>query len=187
MRPDARLWALLLAALAALAAIAGGCGDDDDDAGSTASADSYVSDMCTAISDMGTVISDGQDEIGQATDATPEEARDLLVSFFEDAGAAVESARGAIDDAGVPDVEDGEQVAGAISSAFAEMQTILEDGVSEAQELSTESIAEFNAAAQELGSTVETSGEQINESLQEVGDNEELSAAAQDSEACQGI
>jgi hypothetical protein len=182
---------LLLAALAAvaIAAVAIGCGgDDDEDGGETVSAESYVDAVCGSMSEMIAVVQQQQADLArEVQQATPAEGRDLLIAFLDESTAAAESARSGIEDAGVPDVEGGDEVAEALTSAFGELQTTFEDARSETETISTESEAAFDAEADEIGTTVRTAGDQIGESLASVGENEELEAAAEESEACQAL
>lgn len=181
-------WGLSLVAIAALGVVAAGCGGDDDDGGDeTVSAETYVGEVCTAMAQMIGVVQEGQTELSDVQQATPEEGRDLLVEFLGDAAAAVESARGAIEDAGAPDVEGGEEVQTGINSALGDLQTTFEDALASAEDISTESEQAFQSEAQQIATTVQESSTEISTSLGEVGENEELSEAADQVEACQEL
>lgn len=188
MRSKMRItWLVAVAAGAiAIGLIAGGCGGDDD-GDETVSAETYVGEVCTAMSDMIGVVQEGQAELSDVQQATPEEGRDLLVEFLGDAAAAVEAARTQIEDTGAPDVEGGEEVDEAITTALGDLQTTFEDALSSAEDISVESPQTFQAEAQEIASTVQESSDAISESLSEVGENQELSDAAEQVEACQEL
>jgi hypothetical protein len=177
---------LVAAGLMASVSIAAGCGDDDD-GGDTVSAETYVGGVCTAMSDMIGVVQEGREELADVEQATPEQGRDLMVGFLGDAAGAVESARTAIEDVGTPDVEGGEEVHTAITGALGDLQTTFEDALASAEDISTESEEAFQTEAQELASTIQESSDQISESLGEVGENQELSDAADQVEACQEL
>lgn len=189
MRTTARVLGLaaIVAALLALAAVAAGCGDDDDDGGETVSAETYVGEVCTAMSEMIGVVTAGQQDLANIQQATPEEGRDLLVGFLGDAAGAVEGARTAIEDAGTPDVDGGEEVHTAITTALGDLQTTFEDALASAEDISTESEQAFQTEAQEIATTVQESSDAISESLGEVGENQELEEAAESVEECQDL
>lgn len=177
-------------ALAAVAALAIGCGDDDDDSGDsgeTATADSYVSAVCTAFSDLGQVLTEGQAELAQLSTASPEEGKDALVGFIGDAVGAVESARGEIEGAGVPDVEGGDEVASTLNTALTDLQTTFEEAQASAEDLTVDSPQAFASEAQEIGTAVTEATGEIGAGLQEIGTNEELETAAAEAEACQSV
>ncbi|HSI81284.1 MAG TPA: hypothetical protein VK919_11615 [Solirubrobacterales bacterium] len=183
--------------MAVLAALLGalviGCGGDDGDdggGGETVSAEDYVNDVCSGMSELTTTITSGQEEFQQALQGSldsPEEGRDVLVSFLGDAADAAGEAHSAVEEAGVPDVDGGEEVADAITTAIGDMQGAFEQARGDAESMSTESAGEFASDAQEIATAVQASSQQIQESLQAVGENEELEAAAEDAEACQQL
>lgn len=181
------LWGAL--AVAAVAALAVGCGGDDGDdggGGGDVSAADYVNDVCASLSDLGSAIEEGQGEL-QGALTTPEEGRRVIIDFLDGAAASAEGALSSIEGAGVPDVEDGQQAADAIAAAIDETQRTFEDARSEAEDISTGSEAAFATDAQEIAGAIEESSEQIQESLTEVGDHEELADAAEDADACQEL
>ena len=187
MKSTVRNTGLVAVVVIAVAAIVVGCGGDDDDGGETVSAETYVGEVCTAMSEMIGVVQEGQQELSEVAQATPEEGRDLLVGFLGDAAGAVESARTAIEDTGAPDVEGGEDVQTAITTALGDLQATFEDALTSAEDISTESEQAFQTEAQEIATTVQGSSEEISASLGEVGENEELSEAAEQAEACQEL
>jgi hypothetical protein len=168
-----------------LVALIPGCGGDDDDG--TVSAETYVTEVCTSISELTTVVEEGEAELDEEALATPEEGRDALVGFLGGAATAAEDAHASIEDAGTPDVDDGEQAADAISDAIRDLQTIFEDAQDDAEDMATDAPAAFAADAQEIAASLQESGQRVQESLAAVEENEELGAAAEDVEACQQL
>jgi hypothetical protein len=174
----------LVALAAALAAALVGCGGDDDGGGGggTTSAETFVSQVCTSVSEFDSVVEEGQAELEQVTD--PEKGRDLLVGLLGDAAAAAERTRTDIEAVGAPDVDGGDEAADAISTALSELQATLQDAQTEAEGIATGSAVGFITDAQEISRRLQQSGQEIQESLEAVGENEELDAAADEVEAC---
>ena len=190
------------AALGALGAILAvlviGCGGGDDGGddggggggGEGASAEQYVDDVCSGLNELTTTVEDGQAELQQALTGavtSPEEGRDVLVDFLADAADAADDARVAVEDAGVPDVDGGEDVADAINTAVADMQQAFAQARDDAEGMSVASPGEFATDAEGIANAVRESSGAIQDSLEAVGENAELEAAAEDSEDCQEL
>ncbi len=106
----------LLAVLAGLFIAA--CGGDDDDGGGSADVGDYASDICTAFTDWTQAIQDRQTELqeGLQPGASPQEGKDALQGFLDDAVAASDQLVEDVDAAGTPDTENGEDAADALQS-----------------------------------------------------------------------
>jgi hypothetical protein len=181
-------WIVVALAAAAVGVFAIGCGGDDDGGGDeTVSADEYVSDVCTAITGMVDVLQGGQTELQNALSSDPAEGKDLLVGFLNDSADTLETTREDLEAAGVPDVESGEEIAEAIPAAFGDLQASIEDAAAQAEDVSTDSPAEFIEQVEAVGKTVQEAGTQVGESLNELATSEELEAAAEEAEACQQL
>lgn len=181
----------VLLALAAVALAVGltACGGDDGDGEDTVSAETYVDTVCSSFTELGSVIESGQADLEEALsgESSPEQGRDLLVGFLTDAATAAEAARSSIADAGVPDVDNGSEVADALNGALTDLQAAMDDARASAEDISTDSPAAFAADAQEIATAAQESSQQIGESLSTVGENEELDTAAEDAESCQQL
>ena len=173
--------------LVGLVAIAGCGGDDDGGSDDTVSADEYVSSVCLAINDMAGVLEGSQTELQDALSGDPEQGKDLLVGFLSDAADTVGGVREDLEAAGVPDVDSGEEIADALPAAFGELETVMADAATEAEDIPTDDPAAFAEAAQGVGSTIQEAGTQIGESLDELATSEELETAAAESEDCQSL
>ncbi len=174
-------------ALAAGAVLASGviaaCGGDE------VSPDEYVGSLCTAFGDFQSTLAEGQATVQQAAAGglDPEAGKEQLSSFFSEAAAASEEAANEVEEAGTPDVENGEQIAEAIGAAFGGITQALEQAQTEIEALPTESEESFATAAQNLATNLQDSVGQVGEGLEQVAQSPELEQAAEENEACQEL
>jgi hypothetical protein len=182
---------LALAAVLCIAVLGiAACGDDDDDDASTETVDAqtYTGTVCTTIGDWVTAIQAGAQETTQLPqDATAEQGKEAITGFIDDSLAETTTARDALADAGVPDVEGGEEVADALVSVFDDAVGIFEQASADADALPTDSDQAFEQAATELGDTTEQSLREAGAALDELQASEELRTAAQDSPECEQL
>ena len=172
-------------ALLAATALIGACGGDDD--GDSVSADAYAKDICTATGDWVSGIqglaTDLQGSLPQG--ASPQEGKQALEQFLGDALDRTETYVTAVEDAGVPDVEGGEDAANEIQDAVGEARSIIAEARDNAADLPTDSEQAFSREADELGNSTRDSLSAVGDAI---GDPpEELSKAFQDEEACSQI
>jgi hypothetical protein len=175
---------LLFAVLAALFIAA--CGDDDDGGGSAEVGD-YASDICTAFTDWTQAIQDRQTELqeGLQPGASPQEGKDALQGFLDDAVAASDQLVDDVDAAGTPDTENGEEAAEALQSAAEGARDQLSEAQENVADLPTDSPAAFGEAADKFGNDVRSALEGVGDGLQDI-DTPELDEAIDDEAACQG-
>jgi hypothetical protein len=176
---------LLLALLAALFVAA--CGDDDDDGGGSADVGEYASDICTAFTDWTQAIQDRQTELqeGLQPGASPEEGKEALQGFLDDAVSASEQLVEDVDAAGVPDTENGEDAAEALQGAAEGARDQLAEAQENVGDLPTDSPQAFGEAADQFGNDVRSALEGVGDGLQDI-DTPELDEAIDEEEACQG-
>ena len=174
----------ILGALAVSAGSIAACGGED-----TVSADEYVGSLCSAAGGFTITVVEGQTALQEAAsgDATPEEGKEQLSSFFDEAATAGEEAASQIEDAGVPDVENGEEIADALSAAFDEVAAALSGAQEDVESLPTDSDESFRSAAEELGSSFEEQVSSIGDGLSELGESSELESAAESNEECTSL
>jgi hypothetical protein len=181
-----RLTAAAMALVLSIAILAG-CGDDDDTT-DTVDAETYAGDVCSAIGGwLESILSGAQEATQLPPGTTPQEGKDFLVGFIDDALAETTATRDALEQAGVPDVEGGEETADALVSTFEEAVAVFEDASAETEALPTDSPQAFDEAATELGTTTQESLSQAGSALQELETSEELGTAAQDAPECQEL
>jgi hypothetical protein len=169
-----------VALTASLALLAGACGGGDGGA----DPESYAADICSAVGDWVTAIQEGAGEIQPTED--PQGGIDALQSFLDDAVAETEDLISAVDDAGAPDVDGGEEFADDLKAAFEEAKTVLEDARDQAADLPTDDPAAFTEAASELGTSVQEALGAVGGELTEP-DSEELTTAFEETEECSAI
>lgn len=176
---------LLFAVLAALFIAA--CGDDDDDGGGSADVGDYASDICTAFTDWTQAIQDRQTELqeGLQPGASPEEGKDALQGFLDDAVSASDQLVEDVEAAGTPDTDNGEEAADALQAAAEGARDQLAEAQENVADLPTDSPQAFGQAADEFGNDVRSALEGVGDGLQDI-DTPELDEAIDKEEACQG-
>ena len=154
----------------------------------TVSAEEYVAAVCTEITGWVEEVQARSEQVGQdvVTETTLEGQRDVLAEFFDDVVALTDDHLAGMRDAGVPDVEDGEEIAETLVGVFEDARVVLADASERADELPTDDAAAFTAVVEELGSGVQTALEGIGSSVTGL-DSPELVAAAEDEPACAAL
>lgn len=114
----------------------------------------------------------------------PEDLKESFVSFLEEIKELYDSARTEVEEAGVPDVEGGEEFAQELSDVFQQGSNELENSIEEAQALPTDSPEEFAAAAQELGTGLQDVGTELAADFDDIETPDELQEAFEDEEGC---
>ena len=101
------------------------CGGDDK-----VSASDFASDVCTAVGDwMREIQESGEGIEGQIDGAGADLGRikDVIVGFLDDGVDATETVISEVDEAGVPEGDDGEEIADRIQEAFEEVKAAFEE------------------------------------------------------------
>ena len=192
--PASRIAALGLTLLLAGGLVA--CGGDDgggeEDAGGdggsaeTVSAEAYASDVCGAMQDWITGIQEGTQDLGSGLAAGDAEGgKQVLSDLFAQMSSSTSELVTAVDEAGVPDVEGGEEAADKLVAAFEDIQGILEDAQADAEALSTDP-QEFQQGATELGTTLQEALTSVGDSLEDQT-SDELKEAFEAEEACSSV
>lgn len=161
-----------------------GCGGDGD-GGETVGAETYASGICGALNDWQSAIQARSSSLteGLSEDTTPEQGKELLGSFLDDVIGETETMISAVDDAGVPDVENGEEISEALNNAFDDALAALEDARGQVDDLPTDSGESFQTAASSLGGSISTSLGEIGGQIQDI-DAPGLEAAFSEDEDC---
>ncbi|HEX2057477.1 MAG TPA: hypothetical protein VHI71_03830 [Actinomycetota bacterium] len=188
-----------IAALGLTVLLAGGlaaCGGDDeggggDDAGGnggsseTVSASAYAADVCSAMQDWMQGIQDRTAEIAGNAQPGADEGKDLLVDMMSEMSAQTGELVSAVEDAGVPDVENGEEAADALVAALEETQDILEKTKEDIEDLPSDPQA-FQEGAAQLGPTLQEALSKVGSSLEDLA-AEDLTTAFDEEESCAEI
>ena len=185
------------AALGLTLLLAGGlvaCGGDDDggdDGGGggsseTVSAEAYAADVCGAMQDWITGIQEKTQDLGSGITGNDAEAgKQLLVDLLSEMSSSTGELVTAVEQAGVPDVDGGEEAADSLVSAFEEVQEILEGAEADVEALSSDP-QEFQQGAAELGPTIQEALTSVGTSLEEP-ESEELKEAFEKEETCNAV
>lgn len=173
-----------VAGVALVSTVVGGlvaCGGSD-----TVSARDYATDVCGAVKQYTDSIQDRVSEIQSNAPENPEEGKEVLTTFMDDMISDTDTLISDVEEAGVPDVDDGEQIADEVQSALEQVKSILEDARSQIDDLPTDDPQAFAEGTQELGTSLQESGEEVQSGLEGL-QSAELEEASQDIEACQEI
>lgn len=192
--PASRIAALGLTLLLAGGLVA--CGGDDEDGGGggdggggsseTVSAEAYAADVCGAMQDWITGIQERTQELGSGlSEGDAEAGKQFLVDLLSEMSSSTGELVSAVEDAGVPDVEGGEEAADSLVSAFEEVQEILEGAEADVEALSSDP-QEFQQGAAELGPTIQQALTSVGESLEEP-ESDELKEAFENEETCNAV
>jgi hypothetical protein len=127
-----------------------------------------------------------QAELQQGVDpgSSPGTERDALEGFVDTAVDASDTLVDDLDDAGVPDIENGDEVADAVRTAFEETRGEIEDAQDTVADIPVDSPGAYRAAADQFVTDLRTTIEGIGEHLDAV-DAPELEAALDEASACQ--
>ena len=181
------------AALGLTLLLAGGlaaCGGDDDGGGGggsseSVSASAYAADVCGAMQSWMQGIQDRTAELTENMQPGEEQGKDLLVDLMSDMSSQTGELVSAVEDAGVPDVENGEEAADQLVAAFEETQQILEQAKDDIEALPSDPQA-FQQGAAQLGPTLQEALSNVGSSL-EIDASQELTDAFESEEACSSI
>ncbi len=168
------------AGLALIVALVAACGG-----GGKVSAEEYVKAICTEVMAWTGEIQTLSEEVGQnlSAEATPLEGQAVLADFLDDVVAATDDHLAGVKDAGVPDVENGEEIAGTLVGVFEDAKEILVDARAKVDELPTDDPAAFGTAADQLGGSIQSALEGVGGGLGSL-ESPELSEAAGAEPAC---
>jgi hypothetical protein len=172
--------------IAAAALFVSACGDDDG-GGDKVEVGDFASGICTAFTDWTDAIQARQSELQEGLDpgASPQEGKDALQGFLDDAVEASDQLVDDVEGAGTPDTDNGQDAADALQGAAESARDKLEDARASVEELPTESPEAFSKAADDFGNEVRSALEGVGEGLEEI-DTPELDKAIDEEKACQG-
>ena len=175
-----------IVALAA-AVLLGGCGADDPEGateGERVPPESYVSDLCGAITTWMDDVQALNEELQDQLDPTSlDVVKDTTLAFLDDVIAATDRMLSDVQAAGVPDVADGGEAARGVSTALGDVREALAGARDRVEGLSNDDPEAF-------GSELETIGEDLRDSLEDTTSTlesfevPELEEAADDVPAC---
>lgn len=174
--------------IAAAAFLVTACGDDDGGGGEeNVAAGEYASDICAAFLGWRDAIQQRQKDLqeGLSPGISPQEGKDALAGFLDDAVSASDDLVQEVEDAGTPDAENGEEAANALQSAAQEARDELAEARQDVDDLPTGDREAFGAAASQLGDGVKNALDNLGSGLEDI-ESEELDKAFDEESACQG-
>jgi hypothetical protein len=186
-----RAGARLLPCVLVLALLAG-CGLDGGDGVDRTAADEWMHELCTAMSSWHSRIDAEAGELneGLAADATPEEGRDAVAAFLDEAIAVTEALLGDVRAAGVPDVDDGEQLAAEYAAAIAEARDVFADARAGVESMPVDDPEGFAVEAQAIGAQIEEGAQGVQAAFSDIDrryDAPELDRAFEREPACAAL
>ena len=164
-----------------------GGGDEGGGSGETVSAEAYAADVCGAVQEWVTGVQGKiQDLSGDLTSNDPEEGKQVLADLLGEMSADIGELASTVEDAGVPDVDGGEEASESIVSAFRDVQTVLEDTQEEFEALPSDPQA-FQQGVADLGTTLQSALSGIGGSIEESDLSPELQKAFDSEESCNAV
>jgi hypothetical protein len=180
----------LIVALAAMTLALAACSDDGggtdgggDPAATTVSAQQYADDVCGALNAWLADIQATVQNLEPATD--PDSGQEALAAYFDEVVGVTEDMAAAVELAGVPDADGGEQVASQINGAMDGVVTALEDVRTEVDSLPSDP-AGFQQAAADLQTQIQTALPGAVAPLNSIA-NPEVDQAFSESTQCQAL
>lgn len=176
----------LLVVLALVVATAGCKGSSESNAtgssGETVPAKQWVGDLCTAIEDWQVGLKDVPDASSNVDLA---KVKTDMAAFLDALVTSTDKLVGRIDQAGVPDIKDGDQAARDFKAAFGGMETSFKDAKSTIEDVTTDDQAKFAGGLTQVGlvlkSAVDTAGKAFDNISKKYPD---LAKAGKDAPAC---
>jgi hypothetical protein len=184
--------ARVLAGISVVAFALGACGDGDGNGGNdvdgTVSAEAYAQTLCSSmqsyIDEVTSLSTDFAAEIDPA--ASLDEQKDAVIAFLDDVLAATDRLIASVGQAGVPDIDGGEEVVLAIEDTFEEARGILEQARADVEAIPVDDPQAFAAELNAIGETIQTSLGEIGSSLASI-DAPELTAAVSEDPGCAAV
>jgi hypothetical protein len=172
---------LIAATAVLLAACGGGKGGDKVAAGD------YARDVCTAFTDWRDAIQKHQTELknGLEPGITPAEGKKALAGFLGNVVDRSDALVKDVEDAGVPDAENGQKVADALQGAAKQARDKLAEAEGNVKDLPTGSRQAFDKAANAFGADIKTALGSVGDGLQDMN-SPAVEKAFNDESACNG-
>jgi hypothetical protein len=164
-----RRMAIVLVALGIL--VAGACSGSDGGSNGgadaeTVSAETYATGVCGAIADWVDEIQGLNEDLQANLDPSSIDAlKDTMVTFLDDVIASTDTVITNVEDAGVPDVEDGEAAAQHLLTGLRDSRGVFQDARDRVEAMPTDDPAAFGEELQTVGTDIQTSMSTIGEDL----------------------
>ena len=186
-------WVAVVLSVSVLAACSDDSGDGTDTAEETeapaaADADTYAERVCGALSDWMTSIEEGNATLQGSleNEVDLEQVKQRLLEFLDDTIANTDDMIARVEDAGAPDVDNGEELHQRLLDLLGQAKTAFEDARDTVEGLDASNAQELGTGLQELGISLQTAFADVQNPL-ENADSEELDRAFEDNEACTSL
>ncbi|MDQ3985389.1 MAG: hypothetical protein M3280_02690 [Actinomycetota bacterium] len=175
-----RLVKVLVALVPALVIPA--CGSD------TVAAGEYMGSVCSEMKAWIEGIQSDAQEVQSLDPQTPApEQKEKATEFLEATIESTDEMISDVEDAGVPDVENGDQIAEDVVGTLEDARQAYEEANEKVADLSTDDPAAFQQGLSEIGQALSAQGEALRTSMSTLQESEELQNAGQDVQPCQDL
>jgi hypothetical protein len=161
--------AIVLLPLGILAASACSGSDGGSNGGAdaeTVSAETYATGVCGAIADWVDEIQGLNEDLQANLDPSSIDAlKDAMVTFLDDVIASTDTVIANVEDAGVPDVDDGVAAAQHLLTGLRDSRGVFQDARDRVEAMPTDDPAAFGEELQTVGTDIQTSMSTIGEDL----------------------
>lgn len=153
----------------------------------TVSAETYATGVCGAIADWVDEIQGLNEDLQANLDPSSIDAlKDAMVTFLDDVIASTDTVIAAVEDAGVPDVEDGDAAAQHLLTGLRDSRGVFENARDRVEAMSTADPAAFGEELQTVGTDIQTSMSTIGEDLGQF-ESQELDEVSKDIPECEAV
>jgi hypothetical protein len=156
--------------------------------GATVSASEYAKAVCTTMSTYVTDVTDLSNTFASSLDPAADLAgqRDAVVGFLDDVLTATDELITNLEAAGVPDVDNGQEIVDKIKESFTQAKSVIADAKDQVQNLSLDDPTAFATQLSGIGTAIQDSMTGIGTSLQSLS-SPELEQAVTSEPACSSL
>jgi len=156
--------------------------------GGTVTPAEYAKSLCSSMQSYVTNVTDLSNNFASSLDPSADLAgqRDAVVGFLDDVLTATDKLISDLDAAGVPDVDNGQEIVSTIKSAYQQARSAIADAKSQVQGLSLDDPTAFASQLSDIGTAIQSSLGDIGGSLSTL-DSQELSQAVASEPSCAAI
>jgi len=142
----------------------------------------YAKSVCTSMQTYVTDVTNLSNNFASSLDPSADLAgqRDAVVGFLDDVLTSTDKLIGDLEAAGVPDVDNGQQIVDAIKQSFEKAKGVIEDAKQQVQNLSLDDPSTFATQLSSIGTKIQGSMTDIGTSLQSLSSPELEQAVAQE-------
>lgn len=195
-----------LALMVVLALTLVACGDDDDDNADDkkktddteeesrddeeASAEDWADQVCPAVEDMAADVEGLSSDANELDpNASPEELKEQFVTLLDDFSTTIETAMEEVEDAGVPDVEGGEEYVEDLLNGLETAHGLFSDARDRIEAVDPNNLEEFRSEFQGVDNDLTEGSETLADAFGSAAEDapEELADAFADKKECEAL